>query len=136
MLFQNTIFYHKKLPLLEHILALPTWSQKCTQTELQSFKIWNFDLGQLVLWAIKRNSNLLHWKVFPNDHGKCKILWMDKMSGSMLIIFFGAVTYYYLRKLFHPFWSPLYIVQATWLKNVFWLHNKIEMSSNIKHLLK
>ena len=45
LLFQNTIFYHKKLPLLKHILALPTWGQKWTQTELQPFEIGNFDLG-------------------------------------------------------------------------------------------
>ena len=47
-LFQNTIFYHKKLPLLKHILALPIWGQKCTQTEVQSFEIGNFDLGHPV----------------------------------------------------------------------------------------
>ena len=39
---------HKKLPPLKHILALPTWGQKCTQTELQSFEIGNFDLGHPV----------------------------------------------------------------------------------------
>ena len=49
LLFQNTIFYHKKLPLLKHIFALPTWGQKCTQTELQPFEIGNFDLGHPVV---------------------------------------------------------------------------------------
>ena len=29
LLFQKPIFYHKKLLLLKHILALPTWGQKC-----------------------------------------------------------------------------------------------------------
>ena len=39
---------HKKLPPLKPILALPTWGQKCPQTELQSFEIGNFDLGHPV----------------------------------------------------------------------------------------
>ena len=42
---------HKKLPPLKHIFALPTWGQKCTQTELQSFEIGNFDLGHPVLFV-------------------------------------------------------------------------------------
>ena len=40
---------HKKLPPLKHIFALPTWGQKCKQTELQPFEIGNFDLGHLVV---------------------------------------------------------------------------------------
>ena len=55
LLFQNTIFYHKKLPLLKHILALPTWGQKWTQTELQPFEIGNFDLGHLVCRWLRNN---------------------------------------------------------------------------------
>ena len=47
-LFQNTIFYHKKLPLLKHILPLPIWGQKCTKTEVHPFEIGNFDLGHPV----------------------------------------------------------------------------------------
>ena len=47
--FFKIFFYHKKLPLLKHISALPTWGQKWTQTELQLFEIGNFDLGHPVV---------------------------------------------------------------------------------------
>ena len=55
-IFENlfTIFsclltiFQKNLPPLKHILALPTWGQKSTQTELQPFEIGNFDLGHPV----------------------------------------------------------------------------------------
>ena len=49
LLFQHTIFCHKKVSLLKHIFALPTWGQKCKQTELQPFEIGNFDLGHPVI---------------------------------------------------------------------------------------
>ena len=38
----------KKLPPLKHIFVLPTWGQKCIDSELQAFEIGNFDLGHPV----------------------------------------------------------------------------------------
>ena len=46
--FSKSYFLPQKLPLLKHILALPTWGQKRTQTELQPIEIGNFDLGHPV----------------------------------------------------------------------------------------
>ena len=34
----------------KHILALPSWGQKCIFSELQPFEIANFDLGHPVVW--------------------------------------------------------------------------------------
>ena len=37
-----------KLTPAKHILALPTWAQKCISKELQPFELANFDLGHPV----------------------------------------------------------------------------------------
>ena len=50
--YRKSAEIHKKLPPLKHMLALPTEGQKCTQTEVQSFEIGNFDLGHPVLFMI------------------------------------------------------------------------------------
>ena len=39
----------KKPPPLKHILALPTWSQKCLVSEIEQIEKVNFDLGHPVL---------------------------------------------------------------------------------------
>ena len=47
--FQKSNFWHKKLPPLKPILALPTWGQICLVSEIHPFEIKNFDLGHPVL---------------------------------------------------------------------------------------
>ena len=42
-----TIF-QKKPPPLKHILALPTWGQKCLVSEIEQIEKVNFDLGHPV----------------------------------------------------------------------------------------
>ena len=46
--FQKSNFWHKKLPPLKPILALPTWGQICLVSEIHPFEIKNFDLGHPV----------------------------------------------------------------------------------------
>ena len=41
-------FYHKKPPLLKHILALLTWGQECLRSETERIEKVNFDLGHPV----------------------------------------------------------------------------------------
>ena len=45
-------FSKKKLPPLKHILALPTWGQKCLVSEIEQIEKANFDLGHpvAILW--------------------------------------------------------------------------------------
>ena len=43
----------KKLPPLKHILALPTWGQKCTVTELQPFQFAIFQMEHPVDTLLK-----------------------------------------------------------------------------------
>ena len=53
-------FFKKKLPPLKHILALPTWGQKCIVLEVQPFGITDFDLGhpvQNLLYLVKQNQS-------------------------------------------------------------------------------
>ena len=46
-------FYHKKPPLLKHILALLTWGQECLHLDTELIEKVNFDLGHpvLVIWT-------------------------------------------------------------------------------------
>ena len=56
-LFENN--FQNELTPPKHILALPTWGQKCIFTELQPFEIANFDLGHPVFLQSKRK--YLNW---------------------------------------------------------------------------
>ena len=47
--FWKIYFQQKKLPLLKHILALPTFGEICTNLEMEPFEITNFDLGHPVV---------------------------------------------------------------------------------------
>ena len=43
----------KKPPPLKHILALPTWGQKCLVSAIEQIKKVNFDLGHPVCGKVK-----------------------------------------------------------------------------------
>ena len=47
-MLQKSADVRKKLPPLKPILALPTWGQKCFESEAKSFEIPDFDLGHPV----------------------------------------------------------------------------------------
>ena len=47
----------------KHILALPTWGQKCVFSELQPFEIANFDLGHPVAKLKYALTNPVHMYV-------------------------------------------------------------------------
>ena len=47
-MLQKSADARKKLPPLKPILALPTWGQKCFESEAESFEIPDFDLGHPV----------------------------------------------------------------------------------------
>ena len=49
-IFQLFVYnFSKKLPPLKHILALPTWGQKCLVSEIEQIEKVNFGLGHPVL---------------------------------------------------------------------------------------
>ena len=47
-MLQKSADARKKLPPLKPNLALPTWGQKCFESEAKSFEIPDFDLGHPV----------------------------------------------------------------------------------------
>ena len=48
-IFQLFVYnFLKKPPSLKHILALPTWGQKCLVSEIEQIEKVNFDLGHPV----------------------------------------------------------------------------------------
>ena len=51
--FQKSNFWHKKLPPLKPILALPTWGQICLVSEIHPFEIKNLDLGHPVKQSVR-----------------------------------------------------------------------------------
>ena len=53
----------KKLPPLKPLLALQTWGQKCFNSEVEPFKITDFDLGHPVVYVPQE-----HDRILPDDH--------------------------------------------------------------------
>ena len=68
-IFEKLFTFFKKLLPFKHILALPTWGQKCLFSELQPIEIKNFDWGHPVLTYLR-----ILMISFKASIGHCRIL--------------------------------------------------------------
>ena len=85
----------KKLPPLKHILALPTWGQTCTVSELQPFEISIFQTKHPVSWLLVcvklahfRNVHLVDSTLLLCDTDMMKLLqfFRKKMCSTRLAV--------------------------------------------------